>query len=141
MRVQFPFSVRKVVIMRKSIEITGIIADNADTKKLKAQLESLGISNIIIKTLPQYDDWLSSLPSESVPGLKDACLAWIRYWGIGGGDSSTETCIADAITALKSDKPKELADAIYKSIADYTKTPFEAAGLTMELLNNCIDEF
>ena len=48
--------------------------------------------------------------------------------------------ITDAIRDLKSDVPAELAIAIYCSVAGYSKSEFEATGLTIEMLEECIEE-
>ena len=126
--------------MRKNIEITGIIADSIDIEKIKMLMEAAGIAEINVRTIPQYDDWLSNLPIKTIPGLSGACLEWIRHWGNGGGDLSSETCITDAIKTLESDIPAELADAIYNRVAGYSKSDFDAAGLTIEMIDGCIKE-
>ena len=126
--------------MRKSIEITGIIDESVNLEHIKMLLEAAGISENKVRTIPQYDDWLVNLPKKSIKGLKDACLDWIRYWGSGGGDQSSEDCITDAIEQLESDVPAKLATAIYNSVVDYNKTPFEAAQLTIELIDGCIED-
>ena len=126
--------------MRKSIEITGIIDESVNLENIKMLLEAAGISECNIKIIPQYDDWLANLPKKSIKGLKDACFEWIRCWCSGGGDQSCEDCITDAIEQLKSNVPAKLADAIYNSVIDYTKTEFEAAQLTIEMIGGCIED-
>ena len=126
--------------MRKSIEINGIIADDFDIKNFIILLEKAGLSEINIKTLPQYDDWLENLPKKSISGLNDECQQWIRYWCNGGGDESSEICITDALENIKSNVPAKLADAIYNSVAGYSKSEYEAAGLTIEMVDACIKE-
>jgi len=125
--------------MKNDIEITGVIAEVTDIEKIKMLLEAAGITEIKIRTLPQYDDWLGNLPTENIPGLSNACLEWIHDWGNGGGDSSSEDCITDAVKVLKSNVPVKLADAVYNSIADYSKSKFDAAGLTIEMITGCME--
>ena len=124
---------------KNAIEITGIL-DGADIEAIKALLENAGVSLLKIKTQPYYYDWIETLPKESMPGLAGQCVNWIHLWGNGGGDYSSETCITDAIRALNSDVPARLADAIYSSVVDYSKSDFEATGLTMDLINGSIDD-
>jgi len=126
--------------MRKNIEITGIIDESVNLENIKMLLEAAGISENKVRTIPQYDDWLANLPKKSIKGLKDACFDWIRYWGSGGGDQSSEDCITDAIELLESDVPAKLANAIYNSVVDYTKTEFEAAQLTIEMIDGSMEE-
>ena len=126
--------------MRKNIEITGIIAGDTDIERIIALLETAGISEGNIKTIPHYYDWLENLPKENIPGFKSACLDWIRYWGSGGGDQSSEDCITDAIEELDSDIPVELANAAYNSVIDYSKTEFEAGGLTIDMIDGCMED-
>ena len=119
--------------MRKNIEINGIIDGNFDIENFKILLEAAGVSKVKIKTHHQYNDWLETLPKEEILGLKSECLDWIRHWGNGGGDSSSQTLITDAIECLNSDVPVELADAVYTSVVDYTKSEFDAVSLTIEM--------
>ena len=126
--------------MRKTIEITGIIADKFDMTNFKVLLGAAGVSQITIKTLPQFDDWLANLPKKSIKGLEAECLDWIRAWGNGGGDASSEDCITEAIEQLKCNIPFKIARTVYNSVVDYSKSEFEAAGLTIEMINSCIKE-
>ena len=126
--------------MRKSIEITGIIDENVNLEHIEMLLEAAGISESNIRTIPQYDEWLANLSKKRIPGLKDACLDWIHHWGSGGGDQSSEDCITDAIEQLNSNVPANLANAIYNSVVDYTKTEFGAAQLTIEMIDGCIED-
>lgn len=126
--------------MRTTVEITGVLASGLDVNTFKAVLEHIGVSKINIKNLPQFDEWRDSLPTESIPDLSDACLDWIHSWGNGGGDYSTETCITSAIRELKSDVPAELADAIFDSVLGYSKSEFDAIGLTVEMIDGSINE-
>ena len=126
--------------MRKTIEITGTISKTENVGKIKTLLETAGISEMNISTIPYYEDWLESLPKENIPGLNDKCQEWIRYWCNGGGDESSETLITDALENLESDVPIELANAIYYSVSGYSKSEFEASCLTIEMINACIGE-
>ena len=126
--------------MRNNIEITGIIAADAAIETIQALLETAGVTKIGIITHPYYYDWLENLPKERIPGLGNACLDWIRHWCSGDGDQSSETCIIDAIETLGSDVPVELAEAVYDSVTDYSKSKFEAAGLTIEMVDGCIED-
>ena len=131
---------KKRIIMRKNIEITGIVADEIDFEKFKILLEAAGISKANIRINNHYDDWLESLPKEEILGLNSECLDWIRHWGNGGGDESSQILITDAIESFNSDDPVGLADAIYNSVVNYTKSEFDAVGLTIELIDNCLEE-
>jgi hypothetical protein len=126
--------------MKQDIEITGIIAENFDITNFKILLEAAGVSEVKIKTHHQYDDWLESLPKEEILGLKSECLDWIRHWSSGGGDASSEILITDAIEYLDSGDPVELAVAIYNSVVNYTKSEFDASGLTIEMIDACLEE-
>ena len=126
--------------MRKSIEITGVITSDTQLEYILEKLEAIEVDDINYREYPQYDDWLAELPKDSIPGFADECRAWIHHWGNGGGDQSSEACITDAIRDLNSNVPSELANAIYNSVADYSKTNFDAAGLTIELIDGCIEE-
>lgn len=120
--------------MKIDIRILGTAESDGIVNRIMELLEGASLENIEMQTCPNFDSWLSELSDEPLPGLADACWDWIRSWGNGGGDLSTEVCIKEAITELKSDSPRALAQAIYGSVSDYSKTPFEASTLTMTLL-------
>jgi len=128
--------------MRLDIEITGTIDHDHDhlLKYIMELLDKTGVSNIHYREHEHYEDWLAKLPNEAMPGLSTLCLDWIRHWGNGGGDLSSETCITDAINDLDSEAPKELAEAIFGSIDEYSKSHFDAAALTIEMIGGCIEE-
>jgi len=126
--------------MKRTVQITGVIDSDMKFNFIKTFLEKAGMTKINFRTLPQFDDWQSELPKESIPGLSNDCLDWIRHWGNGGGDQSSETCISDAIKNLNSENPAELADAILESVSGYSKSEFDAIGLTIEMIDSCIEE-
>jgi len=126
--------------MRTQNEITFVTDDDVGIETVVYLLETAGIADIKVRSQQHFSDWLEELPKESLPGLSSACLDWIRSWGNGGGDQSSETCITDAIRDLKSDVPIELADAIRGSVADYSKSEFEAENLTMSMVTDCVAE-
>ena len=122
------------------IQITGII-DGVNPETIKAVLKEAGVAgNMKIETLPNYDDWLESLPKEDLPGLREECINWIRCWCNGGGDYSSKNVITEALEEMTSDVPKKLAEAAYDSVIDYSKKEFEAIGLVMELINGSIED-
>ena len=87
-----------------------------------------------------YEKDIKKLPKEPVPGLREECKAWIRHWGSGGGDYSTEACISGALSELGTDIPAEVANVIYESIEGYCKSRFEASLLAMDIVHECIRE-
>lgn len=126
--------------MRTQNEITFVTDDDVGIGTVMHLLETAGVSDIKIRTQPHYGDWLEGLPNESIPGLSGECREWIRHWGNGGGDQSSETCITDAINEANTDIPAVLADAIYGSVADYSKSEFEAENLTITMVDACVAE-
>jgi len=127
-------------IKRTMISITAYTDDATVVDTLTSLLADTNIEEILIKTCPDFNEWMESLPVEQIPGLGDACHEQIRHWGIGGGDSSTESQIKDSIENLGSDVPKELANAMYNSVVDYSKTPFEASVLIMDIIKDSLAE-
>lgn len=123
-----------------SLMITGHTKDPITKEKLQAMLKGVNFEEILIQICPDFFEWMETLPTDPVPGLADECWNWIRHWGNGGGDYSTETMIQAAINELKSDEPKALANTIYSSVSDYCKTPFEASVLTMNIMDECLTD-
>ena len=126
--------------MRTTVNMTFTIDSDVSIEALIQLIETVGARDIATKSIPHYEDWLASLPKEAIPGLSDACLDWIHNWGTGGGDQSSETMIIEAISKLSSDVPEALADAIYGSVADYSKSDFDAMQLAMEMIDGCLDD-
>ena len=132
-------------IRGRAIMITGYSKDPVTEEELKAMLEGANLEKLLVQTCPEFFEWMETLSEEPVPGLDDACYHWINCWGSGGGDCSTEEQIKGAIEEIKTygrrpNVPKDLADAMYCSIAEYSKTPFEASTLIMTLLAEALDE-
>ena len=114
---------------------------NADPQVIQSILGRLGLSDIQVQQSMTLDAYLQTLTPNAVPGLADEVSNWIHYWGNGGGDYSTEemirsTCLqyGDSVSA------RELAQAVYDSIADYCKSPYEALTLLQEMFNEAIDD-
>jgi len=129
-------------IKRTMINLTAYTNEPFVAEKFTAMLESANFEDILIKTCPDFNEWINRLPTEPIIGLGEACREWIRYWGIGGGDCSTEDQIKSAIGSLapNDDVPKRLADAMYSNIANYSKTAFEASVLIMDIITDCLAE-
>lgn len=104
---------------------------------LRTALNRAGVDVISMRSAPDFDAWVDTLPDVPVPGLAAAVSAWFSSWGNGGGDVSTETC---AQSACVSDHPRELAQAIYDEIAGYSKSPFDTAVLVMDALQAHLEE-
>lgn len=122
------------------LNIAGLVEDQEAANRIIQMLMDADMEHIQADTCPNFEVWLDDLPEEPMKGLADCCLDYIRHWGNGGGDYSTEECIRAAITELGSDSPQELADAIFHSVVDYSKSPFEASCLTIDLVEDSISE-
>lgn len=123
-----------------TMRITGLVKDQEQADRIIQMLADAEMERIEADTCPNFEAWLDELPEEPMKGLADCCLDYIRHWGNGGGDYSTEECIKAAITELGSDSPQELADAIFHSVVDYSKSPFEASCLTIDLVEDSMQE-
>lgn len=110
---------------------------NMDEEAIRDALAALGFVDIRIEQVISIDEYLTTLSSEPVEGLADTVSNWFRQWGNGGGDYSTECCARDA---CNTDVPTELAESIYSSIADYSKTPNQAIELIRDALDECLED-
>ncbi len=120
-------------------------AINATGKKISEQeikeaLEKIGLEDVQVECLLNFDEYVESLPDEVVPGLADACLDWIRCYGIGGGDYSTESCMRDGCEECESDNPRVIAKAMYGKICGYCKTSFQSAAMVHDCLSEVMTE-
>jgi hypothetical protein len=88
-------------IRGRAIMITGYSKDPITEEKLQAMLKDANLEKLLVQTCPDFDEWMETLSEEPVPGLGEACLNWIRGWGNGGGDCSTEDQIKGAIYEFK----------------------------------------
>lgn len=122
------------------VAITGLVEDQEAAGRIIQMLMDAGMEKIEADTCPNFEVWLEELPEEPIKGLAGECLDWIRHWGNGGGDFSTEENIRCAITELGSDSPQALADAIYHSVVNYSKSPFEASCLAKDIVEESMAE-
>lgn len=120
-----------------SISAIGGVVEEA---QITEALEKLGFSQIVVEKLMNFDAYVESLPNTSIEGLTTRCDDWIRCWGIGGGDVSTETVLREACDRDKSNNPQILARALYEAIVDYTRTGFEASGFVSTIIKSCLKE-
>lgn len=119
--------------------ITGI--GSLDLNELALKLRELGLHQFSYHESPSIEAYLHSLPDAHIPGLADKADDWIRCWGSGGGDLSTETRLRDAIDECPKDiTAKGLAEAMYDSIAEDYKTRFESAVLVRDALSEAMKE-
>ncbi len=119
--------------------ITAIGAE-LDDDKIKSALGALGLSEIVVEKLLNFDAYVESLPNNPIEDFTQKCDNWIRCWGNGGGDLSTETDLREACEADKSNNPRVLARALYESIVNYTRTSFEASSMVATIINECLNE-
>lgn len=122
------------------MSITGLVDDQKAADRIVQMLMDADMDRIEADTCPNFEVWLENLPQKQMKGLADACWSWIHAWGNGGGDYSTEACIESAVMELGSDSPYDLADAIFHSVVDYSKSPFEASCLTRDLVEEAMRE-
>ena len=109
-------------------------------RKIREMIDEEDLCMLMARPSKDYVPWLQKLPDAPVAGLADRCWSWIRSWGNGGGDLSTEQCVQAAIEMLKSDSPRALAEAIFDNTANYSKTEFEASCLVMLLMDESLQE-
>lgn len=101
-------------------------------------LADVDMKSLENKTRPNFEAWLGNLSGESMNGLSNYCLDYIHHWGSGGGDYSTERSIGTAIEGLQSEVPRDLANAIFRSVVGSGKSRFEASCLTIDLMNDAM---
>lgn len=117
--------------------ITGV--GNLDTEQISAFLREAELKDVQLNESLSFAAFLHTLPSSVIPGLADELSNWIRHWGNGGGDCSTETCIRDVCeSADKSATARELAQLVYDSVAEYSKSAQEANALVQEMFAESI---
>ena len=123
------------------MQILGFVADEAQAQKIKEMLENTDMQELQSRTCPKFEEWLEELPDRPMEEMRERCRHWIRCWGNGGGNYSTENSAVTAISESDSDIPRELARAIYDSIVDYCLPPFDASCLVMLLIQEVLDEW
>lgn len=116
------------------------IGEELDDNKIKSALEALGLSEVLIEKLLNFDAYVESLPNGPIENFALRCDDWIRCWGNGGGDLSTEAVLREACKADKSNNPRVLARTLYESIVNYTKTSLDASSMVATIINECLNE-
>lgn len=120
-----------------SISAIGV---KVDEKKIKDALKKIGLEQVVVETLLNFDAYVESLPNKAIDGFTEACDNWARHYGMGGGDMSTETRIRQICEEDSSDNPQVLARAFYDAVADSVKTSFITAKLVAECIDTAFEE-
>lgn len=120
-----------------SISAIGV---KVDEKKIKDALKKIGLEQVVVETLLNFDAYVESLPDKAIDGFTEACDNWARHYGMGGGDMSTETRIRQICEEDSSDNPQVLARAFYDAVADSVKTSFITAKLVAECIDTAFEE-
>ena len=116
------------------------IGEKIDDEKIAAALAAVGLSQVQVEKLLNFDAFVEELPNNAIEGFTERCDDWIRYWISGGGDNSTGEALRDVCANDKSNNPQVLARALYDSIAGFTRKGFEAAGLVSNFILECLNE-
>lgn len=112
-----------------------------DLNELALKLRELGLNRYSYQESLSIEAYLYSLPDDYVPGLSDAVDNWIRCWGNGGGDYSTECRLRETITECPEEiTVKELAEKLYDSIAEDYKTRFQSVTLIHDAISEAMKE-
>ncbi len=123
--------------MNKQFDYTiSAVGGEIDEEAIIKLLNSTGLSEIQVERLLNFDAMVSELPNSEVEGFNAACLDYIRYFGMGGGDASTEENMRIACEDTGGDNPQVLARAMYERIAGHCKTAFVAG----KIVYNCVKE-
>ena len=116
------------------------IGEKIDGEKITAALAAVGLSQVQVEKLLNFDAFVDGLPNNAIEGFAEGCDDWIRYWISGGGDNSTGEALRRVCSVDKSNNPQVLARALYDSIAGFTRKGFEASGLVSNIILECLNE-
>lgn len=119
--------------------ITGV--GSLDLNELALKLRELGLKEFAYHESISIDAYLYSLPDVHIPQLAEKTGYWVRAWGNGGGDYSTECRLRETIDECSADvTARELARVMYNSIADDYKTAYQAVTLVCDAINETLEE-
>lgn len=116
------------------------IGDKMSDESIIAALQKTGLSEIRVEKLLNFDAFVDELPDNSVEDFTKRCDDWIRSWGNGSGDNSTENALRAVCKSDISNNPKVLARALYDSIVNFTMKGFEASGMVSTIILECLNE-
>lgn len=122
-----------------SYSITG--DGSLDLNELALKLRELGLQRFAYHESLSIEAYLYSLPDTYIPGLLQAVDDWVRCWGNGGGDYSTECRLRETITECPEETTvRELAEKLYDSIAEDYKTKFQSVNLVHDAISEAMNE-
>ncbi len=119
--------------------ISAVGGETSEEEVIKL-LERIGFSEVRIEKILNFEAMVDELPDSDVEGFNGACLDNIRYFGMGGGDASTEENMRIACEDTGSNNPRVLARAMYERIAGHCKTEFEAGKIVYECIKDALGE-
>ncbi len=127
--------------MNKQFDYTiSAVGGEIDEEAIIKLLEDAGFAEVQVERLLNFDAMISELPDSDVEGFNAACLDHIRYFGMGGGDTSTEENMRIACEDTGSDNPQVLAHTMYERLAGHCKTAFEAAKIVYDCMKDALGE-
>lgn len=109
-------------------------------EKIKEALEKIGLEDVQVECLLNFNEYVESLPDKVLPGLTNICLSWIRNYGTSGGDYSTVSRMWDGCEGCESDNPRVIAKAMYGKICGYCKTSFHSASIVHDCLTEAMED-
>lgn len=116
------------------------IGENISDEEITAALQAVGLSQVQVEKLLNFDAFVEGLPNNAIEGFTERCDDRIRCWISGGGDNSTGNALRDVCANDKSSNPQVLARALYDSIVGFTRRGFEASGLISNFILECLNE-
>ena len=105
-----------------------------DEWKIKSVLEELGLKDILVECLLNFEATVENYPSEEIPGLGDICTKWIDCLGVELGKPDDRKGLLTCQEGI-SDNPRILAKVLHEKICSYGITSFESAAMVCDYMS------
>ena len=109
-----------------------------DERKIRSVLEVLGLNNVLVESLLNFEATVKNFPDEEIPGLGDICVKWINSLGEESGRSADGKRIGICMGCM-SDNPRALTRALHEKICSYGKPSFESAAMVCDYMDKVLN--
>ena len=119
-----------------SIAAAGV---KVDERIICTALERLGLENILVESLLNFEATVEKFPDEEVPGLADACVNWMDSLFTDIGEIAEEKGL-NGHKGYRSENPRILAKAMHKQLCSSGRTAFQSANLVCEYISDVLNK-
>lgn len=116
------------------------IGDCIDEEAIIEALRKAGLAKIQVEKILNFDVFVEGLPNKTVEGFTQKCVQSINAWQQNGGDWPTADMLLSVCRDDTESNPQILANVLHDSIAGVTRKNFEAPGIVVPIILECLGD-